>query len=168
MTLDRRTLIQTGLAMTSTRGRTAPRSYTLQVLGQADEPQRPVAVGARPIVVGAHASCDLVLDDLKVSRRHAEIAVVTDGIRIKDLGSTNGTWWQGTRIGEVVVPAGSSVRFGETPVRISAADAPSLPPSDRDHFGAMAGNSVAMRELFAVLEMAAPSDATVLIEGESG
>jgi DNA-binding NtrC family response regulator len=32
----------------------------------------------------------------------------------------------------------------------------------------MAGHSVAMRELFAVLEMASPSDATVLIEGESG
>ena len=168
VTLDRRTLIQTGLAMTSTRGRTAPRSYTLQVLGQEGEPQRPVALGARAIVVGAHASCDLVLEDPKVSRRHAEIAIVPDGIRIKDLGSTNGTWWQGTRVGELVVPAGASVRFGETPVRISAADAPSLPPSDRDHFGAMAGKSVAMRELFAVLEMAGPSDATILIEGESG
>ena len=32
----------------------------------------------------------------------------------------------------------------------------------------MAGKSVAMRELFAVLEMASPTDATVLIEGESG
>jgi DNA-binding NtrC family response regulator len=53
-------------------------------------------------------------------------------------------------------------------VRIAASDAPSLPPSDRDHFGEMAGQSIAMRELFAVLEMAAPTDATVLIEGESG
>jgi DNA-binding NtrC family response regulator len=68
----------------------------------------------------------------------------------------------------VVVPAGATVQFGATPVRISAADAPSLPPSDRDHFGQMAGKSLAMRELFAVLEMAAPSDATILIEGESG
>src|SRR5688500_13073969 len=152
--LDRRTLIQTGLAMTSTRGRTAPRSYTLQVLGQQDESQRPVALGARAIVVGAHGSCDLVLDDPKVSRRHAEISIVPDGIRIKDLGSTNGTWWQGTKVGEVVVPAGSTVKFGETQVKISAADAPSLPPSDRDHFGAMACKSHPMRELFAVLAMA--------------
>ncbi len=87
---------------------------------------------------------------------------------IKDLGSTNGTWWQGTRVGEVVVPPGATIKFGETPVRIAASDAPSLPPSDRDHFGDVAGQSVAMRELFAVLEMAGPSDATVLIEGESG
>ena len=165
MTVDRRTVLQTGLAMNATKGRTAPRSYTLQVLGQA--PQS-VALGARPLVVGAHASCDLVLSDPQVSRRHAELSIVTEGIRIKDLGSTNGTWWQGSKIGEVVVSPGSTVKFGETPVKISANDAPSLPPSDKDHFGAMAGKSVAMRELFAVLEMAAPTDATVLIEGESG
>jgi DNA-binding NtrC family response regulator len=103
-----------------------------------------------------------------VSRRHAELAIVPDGIRIKDLGSTNGTWWQGTKVGELVVPAGATVKFGGTSVRLAASDAPSLPPSDSDHFGAMAGSSVAMRELFAVLEMASPTDATVLIEGESG
>ncbi|HWU90118.1 MAG TPA: sigma 54-interacting transcriptional regulator [Kofleriaceae bacterium] len=168
MSLDRRTLIQTGLAMTTTRGRTAPRSYVLHVLGQHAADHRPVALGARPVVVGAHRSCDLVLADPQVSRKHAEIAIAPEGIRVKDLGSTNGTWWQGTKVGEAVVPAGATVQFGATPVRIAAADAPSLPPSDRDRFGAMAGRSVAMRELFAVLEMAAPSDATVLIEGESG
>jgi DNA-binding NtrC family response regulator len=168
VSIDRRTLVQTGLAMAATRGRTAPRSYTLQVLGQHAAAHRPVALGARPVTVGAHGSCDLVLEDPQVSRKHAEIAVVPDGIRIRDLGSTNGTWWQSTKVGEVVVPAGSTVQFGATPVRIAAADAPSLPPSERDHFGAMAGRSMAMRELFAVLEMASPSDATFLIEGESG
>jgi DNA-binding NtrC family response regulator len=127
-----------------------------------------VALGARPVVVGAHATCDLVLQDPQVSRRHAELAITPDGIRVKDLGSTNGTWFQGTRVGELVVPTGATVHFGATPVRISASDTPSLPPSDRDHFGAMAGASLAMRELFAVLEMAAPTDATILIEGESG
>ena len=34
VTMDRRTVLQTGLAMAATRGRTAPRSYVLQVLGQ--------------------------------------------------------------------------------------------------------------------------------------
>jgi DNA-binding NtrC family response regulator len=165
VSLDRRTVIQTGLATSTTRGRTAARSYNLQVLGHGGAT---LALGARPVVVGAHASCDLVLADPQVSRRHAELAVVPEGIRIKDLGSTNGTWWQGTKVGEVVVPSGATVQFGATPVRISAAEAISLPPSEHDRFGAMAGKSVAMRELFAVLEMAAPADATVLIEGESG
>ena len=168
VSFDRRTLVQTGLAMTSTRARAAPRSYVLQVLGPRADGHAPVALGARPVIVGAHRSCDLVLSDPQVSRKHAEIAVVPEGIRIRDLGSTNGTWWQGSKVGEAVVPGGATVQFGETPVRISAAGVPSLPPSDRDRFGAMAGRSIGMRELFAVLEMAAPSDATVLIEGESG
>ena len=167
MTIDRRTVIHTGLATSTTKGRTAPRSYTLQVLDQRQQAAA-IVLGARPIVVGAHGSCDLVLTDPQVSRRHAELSIVPEGVRVKDLGSTNGTWWQGSKVGEVVVSAGSTIKFGETPVKISAGDAPSLPPSERDHFGAMAGKSVAMRELFAVLEMASPTDATVLIEGESG
>jgi len=165
VTFDRRTLIQTGLATSLTKSRTAPRSYSLQVVGH-DVP--PVALGARTITIGAHQTCDLVLVDPQVSRKHAELAITPDGIRVKDLGSTNGTWFQGTRIGEVVVSRGSTIRFGDTSVRISATDALSLPPSERDHFGKMAGQSVAMRELFAVLEMASPTDATVLVEGESG
>ncbi len=165
MTFDRRTLIQTGLAMSTTKGRTAPRSYSLQVVGHESPP---VALGARTVTIGAHQTCDLVLVDPQVSRKHAEVAITPEGIRVKDLGSTNGTWFQGTRIGEVVVSPGSTIRFGDSSIRISATDAPSLPPSHRDHFGKMAGQSVAMRELFAVLEMAAPTDATVLIEGESG
>ena len=165
MAFDRRTLIQTGLATPSTRGRTAPRSYQVQVVGH-DVPV--VALGARPLTVGAHATCDVVLADPQVSRKHAELAVTPDGIRVKDLGSTNGTWYQGTRVTDVVVPQGATIKIGGASVRISAGDTPSLPPSDKDHFGKMAGQSVAMRELFAVLEMAAPSDATVLIEGESG
>jgi DNA-binding NtrC family response regulator len=161
---DRRTLIQTGLATPSTRGRTAPRSYQVHVVGH-DVPV--VALGARPLTVGAHATCDVVLADPQVSRKHAELAVTPDGIRVKDLGSTNGTWYQGTRVTDVVVPQGATIKIGGASVRISAGDTPSLPPSDKDHFGKMAGQSVAMRELFAVLEMAAPSDATVLNEGET-
>ena len=98
MTLDRRTLIQTGLAMAATKGRTAARSYTLQVLGQAGASAQSVALGARPITVGAHSSCELVLADPQVSRRHAELAIVPEGIRIKDLGSTNGIDYKGMRI----------------------------------------------------------------------
>jgi two-component system response regulator GlrR len=42
------------------------------------------------------------------------------------------------------------------------------PISDRDRFGRMVGRSGAMRAVFALLEQAASSDATVLIEGETG
>ena len=134
---DRRTLIQTGLATPSTRGRTAARSYSVQVLGQDGAGRRArraadhrrCARDVRPRAgrsAGVSPTCR--------ARDHARRASA-----IKDLGSTNGTWYQGTRVTEVVVPAGATIKFGGTPVRIAAADTPSLPPSDDDHFGQMAG-----------------------------
>ena len=163
--IDRRTIVHTGLVNAGARARAVSRTYQLQVLA---EPAQTAALGARPVLIGAHASCDVVLTDAQVSRKHAELTALPDGVRVRDLGSTNGTWWQGARITEVVVTTGSTVTFGTTPIRISAGPAPVVPPSPHDRFGAMVGTSVAMRELFAVLELAGPSDATVLVEGESG
>jgi DNA-binding NtrC family response regulator len=165
VSVDRQTLILTGLATSATKGRTVPRSYSLQILGQG---AKAVALGARPVVLGAHSSCDVVLEDPKISRRHAELLASPEGVRVKDLGSTNGTWWQGSRVTEVLVSSGAVIHLGAISTRISANDAPSVPPSERDHFGSMAGKSLGMRELFAVLELASPTEATVLIEGESG
>jgi DNA-binding NtrC family response regulator len=158
-------MILTGLATSVTKGRTVPRSYSLQISGQHP---RTVALGARAVVLGAHASCDVVLEDPQISRRHAELTACPEGVRVKDLGSTNGTWWQGSRVTEVVVSSGAALQLGAVSVRVAANDAPLVPPSERDHFGAMAGSSLGMRELFGVLELAAPTEATVLIEGESG
>ena len=161
--IDRTTLLVSGLATTSTRGRTAPRSWIARLATGGQ-----VALGARPVVLGADRACDLIVEDAKVSRRHTELCAVEGGVRVKDLGSTNGTWWQGSRVTEVVVPGGAIIELGGAQIRIVSAEAVVLPPSDRDRFGAMVGGSLAMRELFAVLELAGPSDATVLIEGESG
>lgn len=163
--LDRQNVIVTGVATSTLKSRTAARSYTVHVMGQHNTT---VALGARPVVLGAHASCEVVVEDPQVSRRHVELLAVPEGVKVRDLGSTNGTWWQGSRIGEVVVPSGAMIQLGAVQVKVDANDAPSVPPSDRDHFGPMAGQSLAMRELFAILELAAPSEATVLIEGESG
>ena len=156
-------MLSTGVATTTTRSRTAPRSFLARLAGGGQ-----VALGARPVVLGAHASCELVIDLPKVSRRHAELSAVVGGVRVKDLGSTNGTWWQGSRVTEVVVPSGATIEIGGAEVRITAADALVVPPSARERCGGLVGASMAMRELFAVLELAAPSDATVLVEGESG
>ena len=43
-----------------------------------------------------------------------------------------------------------------------------MPPSERRRFGGLVGLSLAMRELFAVLELCSPTEVTVLIEGGSG
>ncbi len=147
--------------------RALPRSWMCRVLNDQGDGNS-VGLGARPIRVGADGSCDLILSDPQVSRQHAELSATPDGIRIRDLGSTNGTFWQGSRITEVTVPGGSIVVFGNTQVQLASAEVPVLPPSSQESFGQLVGASIAMRELYAILEMAAPTEVTVLIEGESG
>jgi DNA-binding CsgD family transcriptional regulator len=63
--------------------------------------------------VGRSRTCTFVVKDLSVSRFHAEVIVDDDGVFVKDLGSRNGTFVDGTRITEATAwQAGQSVRFG--------------------------------------------------------
>jgi len=73
---------------------------------------------ASTTVIGRGDEADIVLDDPGVSRRHAEIRVTTDGphlvATLRDLGSTNGTFVDGERVGAVQLVEGSSVTVGRT------------------------------------------------------
>jgi hypothetical protein len=63
--------------------------------------------------IGRDASCDLVIADMSVSRRHAILDRIQDGWLLTDLESTNGTRVNGWRIyGPVPVHAGDHVCFG--------------------------------------------------------
>lgn len=51
-----------------------------------------------PLVVGRGEDADIVIDSPNVSRHHARLTKVSDGIMVEDLGATNGTWVNGRRI----------------------------------------------------------------------
>src|SRR5688572_4173802 len=105
----RDTLLETGLANAAARCG-GPRSYVIEVLeGRAARDR--IALGARPILVGADAACDLVLDDPRVSRKHAEIAVEREGLKLRDLASTNGSWIDGVRVNEAVFLPGATLKL---------------------------------------------------------
>lgn len=72
--------------------------------------------------VGRLATLEIVLDDSSVSRRHAEIRATPKGWRVRDLGSTNGTHLNGTRLspGEWPVRAHDIVRFGNVNVVVES------------------------------------------------
>ncbi|HEY3445407.1 MAG TPA: sigma 54-interacting transcriptional regulator [Myxococcales bacterium] len=123
------------------------------------------------LFIGKGTDCDLVLDDPSVSRTHLEIAQIEDGrVRLKDLDSTNGSSCDGTRFHEIEARAGAIVTLGKTELRLLAASAPGpgLLPSERESFGRLAGRSLAMRQVFAVLERVSGTEAALLLEGETG
>ncbi|MCK6536485.1 MAG: sigma 54-interacting transcriptional regulator [Polyangiaceae bacterium] len=119
--------------------------------------------------VGSHPSNDFVLADPTVSRFHCEIVATGRSALIRDLGSLNGTFVGGTRIVEAHLGEGSVIQLGRSALSFSlGARESAIAQSERESFGGLLGTSVAMRAAFAILEKVAQSDATVLIEGETG
>ncbi len=119
--------------------------------------------------IGAGTGNDLLLTDETVSRRHCELVYTENGYLIRDCGSTNGTIVQGVRVTEAVMNQSTEFQLGETkivfcPLRESA----EYNLSDKEAFGSLLGRSTSMRRVFYLAEKYAPTDATVLIEGETG
>jgi hypothetical protein len=75
-----------------------------------------------PFVLGRGADCDLVVPDLTVSRRHAEIRHGPGGgLEIRDLGSRNGTFVNGERVAAAPVAPGDTLALGSAELRLEAA-----------------------------------------------
>ncbi|MCU0505576.1 MAG: FHA domain-containing protein [Chloroflexi bacterium] len=71
-----------------------------------------VPLGRDPVTIGRDPSCDVVLDDPQVSRRHARIERRGDVLVLRDAGSRNGTWVASHRIAEVVLRPGTTAGIG--------------------------------------------------------
>ncbi len=80
-----------------------------------------ISLGDRTISVGRLPECTIPLSDHNVSRKHAEIRPGRGAYVVVDLGSTNGTMVNGTRItGEQRLGDGDILSFGSTYVRFEA------------------------------------------------
>jgi serine phosphatase RsbU (regulator of sigma subunit) len=67
-------------------------------LSSGSGPSEVFALDADRVVLGRSHECDLILPDVLLSRRHAEVARGPQGFRLRDLGSLNGTRLNGTRV----------------------------------------------------------------------
>lgn len=74
----------------------------------------------RALVLGRGAASDLPVYDPTISRRHAELTVGPDGVRIRDLDSSNGTSINGERIAIGLLKPGDSVTFGRVHFRLES------------------------------------------------
>ena len=133
--------------------------------------------------LGRGSDCDIVIEDDSVSRRHARLSFA-GGWRVEDLGSRNGTVVDGRKLhaGEAAPLApGSVVRFGFATAVLQLAEparlvAPGEPRENGRAAAAFAGEAAtgyvvrdeAMRALYAMIDLVAPSPLPVLIVGETG
>ena len=78
-----------------------------------------IPLGTQQITLGRAPDSTLVIDDDYASSRHARIYPSEGGWIVEDLGSTNGTWIDRTRITQpTVLPAGTPLRIGRTTLKL--------------------------------------------------
>jgi len=118
--------------------------------------------------VGTSRDNDLHLSDPSVSRHHLEFQVQDLGYLVRDMQSTNGTFYRGARIAEALLAPGAEVRLGSTVLRLEVGEQESEVIVQAPRFGRTIGTSPAMRRVFGILSAVAPTDVTVLLEGETG
>ena len=119
--------------------------------------------------IGAHQGNHFRITDSTVSRRHAEITRTRDGLVLRDLGSTNGTFVGQVRIREVYLGETRRFRVGKTEMEFTLKDElVNIVPAKATRFEGLVGQSVALREVFSVLERVARTELTVLVTGETG
>jgi DNA-binding NtrC family response regulator len=128
-----------------------------------------IQIGTRAITLGSGTVCDVPLSDPTVSRRHLGVEPGPEGVVLRDLGSTNGSFVQGARFTELTLGFGTEVTVGKTVLKyVPNEEAIDLEPSEAENYGALVGRDPKLRRLFRLLDDVAATDATVLIEGETG
>jgi predicted component of type VI protein secretion system len=82
------------------------------VLFKIDGTQKAVPLPSTSSVIGRRHDCDLQIALKEVSKRHCQITMDNSSLRVRDLGSTNGTFVNNERIDETDVRAGDYIRIG--------------------------------------------------------
>lgn len=123
-----------------------------------------VELGPTPITVGAAENATLRIEDPKVSRTHCDISLARVGFRVRDSGSRNGTFFEGSKIQDAIVPLGAIVRVGSTHLVLTSGEQ----GESTTTLPGLWGHSREVRRITAAIERAAKTDATVLLSGETG
>jgi DNA-binding NtrC family response regulator len=132
------------------------------VLCSAQLGERPVTA---PLSIGRGAENDWVLPDSHASRRHVSLLPGRDGVRVRDHGSKNGTFVNGVRIVEGLLPPGGRLTVGQSEFQLRPARASGSTGAGE---GELIGTSPQMSRLRQQVQTFAPTELPILILGESG
>ena len=153
------------LGHSQTHGRIQP--VRLLVIDGPDRGAEAVVTSGTALV-GSHEDCALKLTDTAVSRRHLAIELLGNKVRVKDLSSKNGSRYLGSRFEAIELPLGATLELGTTRLALLPALQVTGALSEVSELAGLLGRSVPMRKLFAQIQLVAPTDASVLIAGETG
>jgi DNA-binding NtrC family response regulator len=121
------------------------------------------------IVLGAGRGADLVIGDDSVSRKHLQVTLSNQGIEVVDLNSSNGTYYQGQRIGRLALDREATFVLGRVKITIvPQVNVEASPDAETTRYGSLLGVSTVMRHLFSNLVQLEQSSVPLLIEGENG
>jgi pSer/pThr/pTyr-binding forkhead associated (FHA) protein len=82
------------------------------VLLRKDGSHQAFGLPSNIMVVGRRHDCDLQVPLTTVSRRHCQLSQNKDTLKIRDLGSRNGTYVNDRRVDEATLKAGDYIRIG--------------------------------------------------------
>jgi pSer/pThr/pTyr-binding forkhead associated (FHA) protein len=90
-----------------------PPGLGMLIVRQGSKRGSRMALDADVVTVGRHPDSDIFLDDITVSRRHAEIRSTETGHEVRDLGSLNGTYVNQERVDASPLTDGDELRVGK-------------------------------------------------------
>jgi hypothetical protein len=124
----------------------------------------------KPIVrIGSNEKNDLVLNDNTVSRFHCEIRRVRDEYLFIDRQSTNGCYLGDLRLIEGHLYPNCELLIGSSLVRFEPlVESIEIIPSEAGQYGDLIGSAEKMRKIYGLLDKVAPSELSVVIQGQTG
>ncbi|MFO8057484.1 MAG: FHA domain-containing protein [bacterium] len=81
---------------------------------EGTEPGKGYTIHKSPATIGRDAICNVSINDTKMSRQHAMLMYYPPGFYLKDLGSTNGTFYDDKRVKQAALKNGDRFRVGNT------------------------------------------------------